>query len=195
MLGWRNEAGILSKWCGSGSDLRNSLAGNITSLCSQWLSAHARAWTGSTRCWSGDAQWCCPSFLGASCSFSLVPAPRRCVTHFLLFIRWEVQMFPPCRKPCAQVWNCTCDGSEWWGNANVAARNEGSQQNGIFWVILNWTELLFIVWFSLLCLSFPKIHSFHSSKTFSSSQWEDSSGETAGEVPTVNNRSIFLCAF
>lgn len=56
--------------------------------------------------------------------------PARCVTHFLLFSIGEVQMFPP----CAQVWDCTCDGSGlvWRGNANVAARNEGSQQNRIF---------------------------------------------------------------
>lgn len=114
--------------------------------------------------------------------------PARCITCFLLVSRWEVQMFP-------QVW--ACDGSVlvWRGNANIAARNEGSQQNRIFWVILCWTDLLFIVWFSLLCLSFSKMHSFHSSKTFPSSQWEDSSGETAGEVPTVDNRCNFLCAF
>lgn len=133
--------------------------------------------------------WCSlmlPCISGCLVQHLVCDCSQQGVTCF----RREVQTFP-------QVWDCPCDGFVlvWQGNANIAARNEGCQQNGIFWVIFSWTDLLFIVWFSLLCLSFSKIHSLHSSKAFSSSQREDSSGETAGEVLTVDNGSNFLCAF
>lgn len=141
----------------------------------------AREWAGSTGCWSGDAHWCCPSFLPRAAS-------PRCITGCLLVSRWQVQMF-------AQLW--TCDGSVlvWWGNANIAARNEGSSKMEYF--ELSSVEQTSYLFCGLVSCAFPfsKIHSFHSSKTFPSSQWEDSSGETAGEVPTVDNRSNFLCAF